>query len=47
MREAYEDMFHLTEDESNMISDTFLKSAENAELLERVLEDDAEAWDEL
>lgn len=47
MREAYEDMFHLTEDESNMLSDTFLKSAENAELLERVLEDDAEAWDEL
>ena len=47
MREAYEDMFHLTEDESNMLSDSFLQSAENAKLLEKVLKDDEDAWDEL
>lgn len=47
MREVYEDLFHLTEDESGMISSEFLKSAENAELLEEAIKGNEDAWDKL
>lgn len=47
MREVYEDLFHLTEDESGMISSEFLKSAENAKLLEEAIKGNENAWDKL
>lgn len=47
MRDMYADLFDLNAKEAKGISDAFMESAENAELLEKAMEGDEEAWDSL
>jgi hypothetical protein len=47
VRNMYRDLFHLTEDEANLLPESFLTATENAEDLEAALKKDAEAWDRL
>lgn len=47
IRDTYGDVFNLTADQASSLSDTFLESAENAELLEKAIKQDDAAWDQL
>lgn len=47
MRDAYADIFNLSEEDADGLSESFLTSAENAELLEKSIQGDNEAFDQL
>lgn len=47
IRDTYADVFNLTADDANGLSETFLTSEKNAKLLEKAIEQDDKAWDEL
>lgn len=47
MRTAYADIFNLADDDANMLSETFLESEENAKLLEKAIQGDNDAFNQL
>lgn len=47
MRNAYADIFNLSDKEAEMLSEPFLESEENAKLLQEAIEGNEESWDKL
>ena len=47
IRDIYADLFDLSPAEANKLSNAFLKSTENAKLLEKAMKGDEKAWDDL